>query len=454
MSVSSQGEGPSDLLRTAVAHRVGHQQVRAAQAMRHRRQRPHPTAASPSPAIPASRYPNCPLAVTTAAAVEGDRDGENRCQQGGTYDDAAGSPPAARQLPTKARGPPSRGLHVAALTQPAKAARRRAPGIPGLSRLREHRWSATERAVVISFLAIVMGSLFVTSYSLALGDPVPGRIDAALVGDPRGHAPTVDAVERVAGGGLIFHRYASVPAALHAIDEQDVYVALDLTSERPTLYVASAAGASVARVLEQISAVDPTVRIVDTHPLGTHDPNGVEIFYLMLVATIVGLITVLQVRVNAGGLSLRQWTPFVVVLAAVASFVFTLVEGPLLHRLDLPLLESWGILALHLLAVASFTSLMAVLIGRWAILPGFLFFVVLGNSSSGGAVAPPLLPPAFAFVSQWLPSGATVTALRDAVYFPAYQHASPIAVLAIWATALFVAMLLLSHRRHRSPGDP
>jgi hypothetical protein len=49
--------------------------------------------------------------------------------------------------------------------------------------------------------------------------------------------------------------------------------------------------------------------------------------------------------------------------------------------------------------------------------------------------------------------GATVTALRDAVYFPANQHARPIAVLATWAAALFVAMLLVSHRLRRSPGD-
>jgi hypothetical protein len=196
------------------------------------------------------------------------------------------------------------------------------------------------------------------------------------------------------------------------------------------------------------------MRVVDTHPLGTRDPNGVEIFYLMLVATIVGITTVFQVRTNAGGLSLRRWTAFVVVLAVAASFVFTLVEGPLLRRLDLPVLETWGILALHLLAVASFTSLMTVLVGRWAILPSWLFFVVLGNSSSGGAVAPPLLPAPFAFVSQWLPSGATVTALREAVYFPAYQHADPVAVLATWATALFAAMLLISYRLGKSPGAP
>jgi hypothetical protein len=326
--------------------------------------------------------------------------------------------------------------------------------VPHRSRLREHRWSPVERAIVIAVLAILLGSLFVTSYSIALGDPVPHRIDAALVGDPTTHAGTVSSVQSVADDNLDFGRYTSVPAALRAMDEQRVYAALDLTSPRPTLYVASAAGASVARVLERISAVDPTVRVVDTHPLGTTDPNGLEAFYLMLIATIVGFFTVFQTRQNAGGLSLRRWAVFIVALAVTASFAFQLVVGQLLHLLQLPVLESSGILALQVIAAASFTSLMAVLIGRWAVIPTWLFFVILGNSASGGAVAPPLLPRPLAFVSQWLPSGATVTALREAVYFPADQHAQPIAVLAIWATVLFTAMLVVSHRLGRSPGIP
>jgi hypothetical protein len=315
--------------------------------------------------------------------------------------------------------------------------------------LREHHWSVGERVVLISALAIVMGSLFVTTYSLALGDPVPHRIDAAVVGNPALHVHTVAAVEHVAGNGLVFARYRSVAAALRAIDLQHVYATLDLTGARPTLYVASAAGASVARVLERISAVDPAVRVVDAHPLDPHDPNGVDIFYLMLVATIVGFITIFQVVANAGPLSTRRWVVLVPSLALVGSLVFTLVDGPLLHRLDLPVAETWGILALQLLAVASFARLMTLLLGRWAILPTWLFFVVLGNSASGGAVAPPLLPRPFAFVSQWLPSGATVTALRNAVYFDAYQHARPLAVLATWAVVFLAAMLAVMRRLER-----
>ena len=257
----------------------------------------------------------------------------------------------------------------------------------------------------------------------------------------------MDATERVAGGKLDFHPYPSLPAALRAIDSQNVYAALDVASQRPTLYVASAAGASVARVLERIATVDPGVRVRDTHPLSVHDPNGLNIFYLMLVTTIVGFLTVFQVRANAGQLRRRHQIAFVAGLAVTASLVLTLVDGPLLNRLTLPVPETWGILALNLLAAASFTSLMAVLIGRWAILPTFLFVVVLGNASSGGAVSPPLLPPAFAFFSQWLPAGATVTALRDAIYFTHHQHARPIVVLATWAILLFAAWLWVSRPR-------
>jgi hypothetical protein len=324
-----------------------------------------------------------------------------------------------------------------------RAPRRTSP----MRQLREREWSPVDRTVVIALIAIVMGCLFILTYSLALGDPVPRRIDAALVGNPAAQPRAVAAVEGVAGGKLDFSRYASVGAALHAIDEQRVYAALDLTSTRPTLYVASAAGASVARVLERIYAVDPVVRVVDTHPLQAKDPNGLDLFYRMLVGTIIGFVTVFQVGAQARGLLVRHHAAFVMGLAVAGSFALTLVGGALLHGFAASDPEQWGILALHILAVASFASLMSVVIGRWAILPTWLFFVILGNTSSGGAVSPPLLPAPFAFVSQWLPSGATVTALRDAVYFRHDQHVHPIAVLAIWAAALFGAWLAIARRR-------
>jgi hypothetical protein len=234
------------------------------------------------------------------------------------------------------------------------------------------------------------------------------------------------------------------------LHQQKVYAALDLTQRTPHLYVASAAGASVAHVLERIAFTDTRIRVVDTHPLAPADPNGVDIFYLVLVATVLGFVTVFQLRTNVGDLRPRQRWQLVVSFSLAAGLVLTLVDGPILNRLELPVLESWGILALQVVTASSFASTMAELIGRWAIVPTWLFFVVLGNASSGGAVSPPLLPHPFALVSEWLPSGAAVTSLRNAVYFHPYQHAQPIAVLATWAAASFAAMLVVSRWRQAS----
>src|SRR5690242_8425451 len=174
----------------------------------------------------------------------------------------------------------SKPLAVTPVSQRQKAWSR----VARLHRMLEREWRPVERAAVIAVIAIAMGSLFVTSYSLALGDPVPHRIDVGLVGGRTDQAAAIRTAQRVARDSLAFHHYASLQAALHAIDEQRVYAAL-VRTPKPTLYLASAAGASVARLLDQVPAADPAVRVVDTHPLAPSDPNGLDIFYLMLVAT-------------------------------------------------------------------------------------------------------------------------------------------------------------------------
>jgi hypothetical protein len=85
---------------------------------------------------------------------------------------------------------------------------------------RDHHWSKAQRLTAVAAIAILMGCLFVTSYSLALGDPVPHHIDAALIGNRSARVRTVDAVERVAHGKLIFRPYSSVASALQGLDQQ------------------------------------------------------------------------------------------------------------------------------------------------------------------------------------------------------------------------------------------
>jgi hypothetical protein len=90
-----------------------------------------------------------------------------------------------------------------------------------------HAWTSIERAAVVAVLATAMGALFVITFSLALADPVPHNIEAALVGSPTRNPGATDALEAVADGKVTLKPYVSASAALHALDEQQLYAALD-----------------------------------------------------------------------------------------------------------------------------------------------------------------------------------------------------------------------------------
>jgi hypothetical protein len=306
-------------------------------------------------------------------------------------------------------------------------------------------------------IAVTMVSMLAVSYTLALGRPVPRDIPAAVVGHPASRPGVIHALEAATGNGLRLTPDESLARAKHAIDEQQIYAALLLTGGRPQLFVASAAGTSVARVLERAGQAVPAgaggpLRIVDLHPLPPTDPQGLASFYATLAATILGFATMFQLRANAGTLSLRAWLVCIVVLALVGGLVLALITDPLLNALRGPFPELWAVLAAEIAAAALFCSAMLTLIGRWAIIPTWGLFIAIGNAASGGAVAPPLLPPFYRFVGRFLPNGATVETVRNAVYFTDYQHLEPILVEAAWLTGALILLLTAAGRRHRTPG--
>jgi hypothetical protein len=312
-------------------------------------------------------------------------------------------------------------------------------------------------AIVVIAIAVTMASIFAVSYTVALARPTPHNIPAGVVGDPARRPGMLAALEGATQNGLRVTRYASLALARHAIDEQRIYAVLALTGSDPRLFVASAAGTSVARVLEQAAQAVPSriggpLRIVDLHPLPPTDPLGLASFYATLAATILGFVTMFQLRANAPSLSLRARLICIVVLALVGGLVLTLITDPLLMALRGPFPELWAALAAEVAAAALFASAMLTLIGRWAIVPTWGLLVAIGNAASGGAVAPPLLPAFYRFAGQFLPNGATVETIRNAVYFTAYQHLEPILVEAAWIVGVLVLLLVAARRRGRTPG--
>ena len=55
--------------------------------------------------------------------------------------------------------------------------------------------------------------------------------------------------------------------------------------------------------------------IVDLHPLPPTDPQGLVSFYVTLASSILGFVTMFQLRANAPGLKFRDWLAAIAVLA-------------------------------------------------------------------------------------------------------------------------------------------
>ncbi|MFI9273336.1 ABC transporter permease [Kitasatospora sp. NPDC052896] len=309
-------------------------------------------------------------------------------------------------------------------------------------------------AAVVSLIVGALAGLFVGAYSWAMAHPVPHRIPVAVTGGAAGGERFVNALEHALGTSLVLHRYPDYGSARAAVDAQRDFAILQQNASGTQVDVASAAGASVARVLGQSAPrvggeLGIPVEVRDVKPLPDTDPQGLAVFYVSLGSNILGLVGAIQLGVHAKSLEPAERIAFTALYALLGGLSICAMIGGVLGVLRLPFVQSWAICALTMFTSGAIYTAFQTFFGRWALLPAWLLLVVLGNPSSGGAVAWPLLPPVLGFLGRFLPPGASVNAQRNAIYFHHNQHLEPYVVLAAWCLA---ATLLFVVWRERHPG--
>ncbi|WP_368497412.1 ABC transporter permease [Herbiconiux sp. A18JL235] len=318
-------------------------------------------------------------------------------------------------------------------------------------------------ALIVSLLVSLFAALFVTSYSLAMSDPQPHDVPIGVVSPGVTPEQLDKALESVTTTSFDVESFATEAAAKNALEQQQIYAVLvtdapgtSSTSGSSTsaqLFISSASGASIARLIEsdaeQIGqALDLTVTVTDVNPLSPNDPSGLVLFYLALASTIIGFVGAIQTRVNAGGLTLAGELAWDAARAALVGLVITLTTGPIFGFETFPFLPVWGVLSMAVFIAGAVYSFFRVVIGgRWALVPTWILFILISNPSSGGAVAPELLPPFYEFMGRWLPTGATVRALRDLTYFPEAPHAEPYLVLGAWLVLSTAGFVIARHAK-------
>jgi hypothetical protein len=303
-------------------------------------------------------------------------------------------------------------------------------------------------ALVVSLLVSLFAALFVTSYSLAMGNPQPHDIPIGVVSESVSPEQLESSLQSATDTSFLVSSYPSADAAKAALEQQQIYAALVTESGSASdLYISSASGASIARVISseatQVgSSLGVQLTVTDLNPLRPNDPSGLVLFYLALASTIIGFVGAIQTRVNASGMTIAGELAWDAGRAVLVGLVISLTTGPVFGFETFPFLPVWGVLAMTVFIAGAVYNFFRVIVGgKWALMPTWIIFILISNPSSGGAVAPELLPPFYEFMGRWMPTGATVRALRDLAYFPDALHPEPYLVLGAWlvgATAAFV----------------
>ena len=137
--------------------------------------------------------------------------------------------------------------------------------------------------------------------------------------------------------------------------------------------------------------------------------------------------------------------------AAAAAYVLFVdaVFGALTGHAGWLFLALWG----YTLAIALAASGVSALLGTAAGMILALLFVLLGNTSAGGAVGRPLLNPFFSALTPILPHGAGLSVIRGIQYFDGHGIGAGVLHLTLWGTA-GITLLAVAAARGKRTAEP
>ncbi|GAA3449893.1 ABC transporter permease [Dactylosporangium matsuzakiense] len=281
-------------------------------------------------------------------------------------------------------------------------------------------------------------------------------IPLAVAGPAPAAAQVVKQLEAKRPGAFDVRVVDDTAAAERLIRDRQVYGAIDLSSGKPQLIVASAASPAVAQALQQVaqglSAGQSDVVVRDLVPLPVDDPRGAGLaagsLPLVLGGIIAaGLLTSLIVGIGrrvAGALA----------FAVTGGLALVAILQYWLGSLDGDYWLNSGVVALSIAATALAILGLESLLGMRGLALGAATMMLLGNPLSGLTSAPEMLPAGWGTFGQYLPPGAAGSLLRSTAFFDGAGSAEHVWVLTAWAVFGLLLVGLAAVRKSRSRQAP
>lgn len=312
---------------------------------------------------------------------------------------------------------------------------------------------------------IVVGGLvllfaFTALYVAAFHAPRAKGYDVGVVGTPSQAAAvqhTLDAADR---GAFDVRRYAGESQARAALLDTTVHGVVVPAPARDRIFVAEALGPApteaVTDALRGVAAAQSVPAVVqDLRPLPSTDRRGLSPLFTVIGTVIPSLVFGVLLSVFGRELSARVRWAAVVAYATLAGLVVAFNVDVLIGALSGHFLGIALVGGLLALAVSAAAHGLGHLGGEAGIVAAILTLMLLGVSSGGGAVTYAFEPGFYGAVSQLLPPGAAVTAVRNVQYFDWAATLVPLAVLGAWAAGgLAVGLLGELYGPHVRTAEP
>jgi hypothetical protein len=243
-----------------------------------------------------------------------------------------------------------------------------------------------------------------------------------------------------ARGAFDVRPYDSVPQARAALLDTDVHGVV-VPGDR--VLVAGALGVTPTQtVMRALQAVARTAVVEETRPLPSGDRRGLSSLFTVVGTLIPSLVFGVLLSVFGRPLPGRIRWGAIALFATLAGLVVAFDVDVLVGALTGEFVGIAVVSGLLALAVSAAAHGLGHLAGPAGIVSAILTLLLLGVSSAGGAVSYQLEPGFFGAVSQLLPPGAALTAVRNVEYFHWAATLVPLLVLGAWAAGGLVFGLL------------
>ena len=319
--------------------------------------------------------------------------------------------------------------------------------------------------------AMMMPLLFVVAFVLcyvsALHNPLPHDLGLTIAGPSSTTQQLASAIDAQASGGFDITQTTDADAAVKAVGDRSAVgaIVIGASGSKPTVTIVTAdAGGRIAstavhsvgtRIATQLGT---TATVKDVAPLTSSDPNGVGLFYLIIISSIGGYLTI-TVLAQAIPRARRRTKLLTAVIAAVLTPIVAMIALSFsvgIFGMDFGQLAAVvGVDAIYVLAVALMALFFNEVLGQAAILGVLVIVLALNFPSTGGSVPESMLPPFWqAIHAVWFGSGALET-FRSLIFFGGNGSGWPFARLLIWlagAGLAWAAAFTVKGRRARTGG--